>query len=206
MRIRLCVLAAIASLALAGCSSAPGTPGKSSLWSWGEDTPPPASGETTGSISKSAMAETTGSIGAPVEPAADPRVVKDAMLGSDPSDDLSLGKRHYRERQYGLAEQHFRRAVERLPRDGEAWLGLAASYDRLRRYELADRAYHEALTIYGPRPEVLNNIGYSYMLRGDLRKARAKFQEAQARDPENPTIANNLALVEEAAHRRKGLN
>jgi len=203
MRVRLCVLAALASLALAGCSA---TPGKSSLWSWGEDTPPPAGAETTGSISKSALAETTGSIGTPAEAAPDPRVVKDAMLGADANDDLSLGKRHYRERQYGLAEQHFRRAVERLPRDGEAWLGLAASYDRLRRYELADRAYREALAIYGPRPEVLNNIGYSFMLRGDLRRARAKFLEAQAQDPENPTIANNLALVDEAAHRRKGLN
>src|SRR5206468_13010599 len=103
MRVRLCVLAALASLALAGCSSAPGNgPGKSGLWSWGEDTPPPA-GETTGSISKSAMAETTGSIGSPAEGAPNPRVVKDAMLGSDANDDLSLGKRHYRERQYGLA-------------------------------------------------------------------------------------------------------
>jgi Flp pilus assembly protein TadD len=203
MRVRFCVFAALAALALAGCSSAPG---KSNLWSWGEDTPPPAGAETTGSISKQAMAETTGSIGGAGEAAPDKRVVKDAMLGADANDDLSLGKRHYRERQYGLAEQYFRRAVERLPRDGEAWLGLAASYDRLRRYELADRAYHEALVIYGPRPEVLNNIGYSFMLRGDLRKARAKFLEAQAKDPENPTIANNLALVEEAAHRRKGLN
>jgi Flp pilus assembly protein TadD len=191
MRIRLCVLVTIASFALSGCSS---SPGKSALWSWGEDAPPPAN------------AEVTGSIGKIDDPAPDPLAVKDAMLGGDPGDDLSLGKRHYRERNYGLAEQHFRRAVEKLPRDGEAWLGLAASYDRLRRYELADRAYREALAIYGPRPEVLNNIGYSFLLRGDLRKARAKFAEAQAKDPENPTIANNIALVDEAAKRRKGLN
>jgi len=153
-----------------------------------------------------ANAEVTGSIGSPSDSAPDPLAVKDAMLGGDRGDDLTLGKRHYRERNYGLAEQHFRRAVEKLPRDGEAWLGLAASYDRLRRYELADRAYREALAIYGPRPEVLNNIGYSFMLRGDLRKARAKFAEAQVKDPENPTIANNIALVDEAAKRRKGLN
>jgi Flp pilus assembly protein TadD len=191
MRIRVCVLVAIASFALADCST---SPGKSGLWSWGEDAPPPANAETTGSIGKAG------------QPAPDPLAVKDAMLGGDPGDDLSLGKRHYRERNYGLAEQHFRRAVEKLPRDGEAWLGLAASYDRLRRYELADRAYREALAIYGPRPEVLNNIGYSFLLRGDLHKARAKFAEAQAKDPENPTIANNIALVDEAAKRRKGLN
>jgi len=199
MRIRLCVLVASASVALAGCSAAPG---KSSLWSWGEDTPPPA----TAQLRPTADPEPTGSIRPAAEAAPNPLVVKESMLGSDPNDDLALGKRHYQERQYGLAEQHFRRAVERLPRDGEAWLGLAASYDRLRRYELADRAYREALAIYGPRPEVLNNIGYSYLLRGDLRKARAKFEEAQAKDPGNPTIANNIALVDEAAKRRKGLN
>ena len=53
---------------------------------------------------------------------------------------------------------------------------------------------------------MLNNIGYSYLLRGDLRRARQKFAEAQAKDPENPTIANNIALVDQAAKRRKGLN
>jgi Flp pilus assembly protein TadD len=53
---------------------------------------------------------------------------------------------------------------------------------------------------------VINNIGYSFLLRGDLRKARQKFAEAQAKDPENPTIANNIALVDAAVRRRKGLN
>ena len=173
--------------ALAGCSST----GKFAGLGWGEDAPPPANAEATGSIGATPQANLT---------------VKDALLGGDPGDDLSLGKRHYREQNYGLAEQHFRRAVEKHPRDAEAWLGLAASYDRLRRYELADRAYREALAIYGPRPEVLNNIDYSFLLSGDLRKARQKFIEAQAKDPENPTIANNIALVDEAGRRRKGLN
>ena len=55
----------------------------------------------------------------PRSPAASPApadtnlTVKDALLGGDPGDDLSLGKRHYREKNYGLAEQHFRRAVEK---------------------------------------------------------------------------------------------
>src|SRR5262245_16592069 len=182
------VLFALACLgALAACSSSPGNKMASNLpWGWGEDTPPPAP-ETTGSVAATAEALT----------------VKDALMGGDPGDDLTLGKRHYREKNFGLAEQHFRRAVEKAPRDGEGWIGLAASYDRLKRYDLADRAYREALDIYGPRPEVLNNIGYSYLLRGDLRSARAKFAEAQAHDPENPTIANNIALVDQAAKRRK---
>ena len=63
------------------------------------------------------------------------------LLGSDPNDELNLGKKHYRANNFGLAEKHFRLAVEKHPRDAEAWLGLAASYDRLRRFDLADRAY-----------------------------------------------------------------
>jgi len=198
------VFAALALMtALAGCGSS----GKLELagLNWGQDTPPPppGAGELTSSPA-SASVEVTGSTPAvvPISPAA----IHDEMLGSDQTDDLTLGKRHYREKNYGLAEQHFRRAVEKSARDGEAWLGLAASYDRLKRYDLADRAYSQALAIFGPRPEVINNIGYSYLLRGDLRRARQKFAEAQARDPANPTIANNIALVDEAVRRRKGLN
>ena len=187
-----CVAACL--FALTGCASSPSSPDfkLSSLFP-SQDTPPPPP----------ANSDVTGSTPAYADP---DLTVKDALLGGDQGDDLTLGKRHYREKNYGLAEQHFRRASETTPRDGEAWLGLAASYDRLKRYDLADRAYREALAIFGPRPEVINNIGYSYLLRGDLRRARAKFAEAQAKDPGNPTIANNIALVDEAARRRKGLN
>ena len=45
----------------------------------------------------------------------------------EPRDDLTLGKEHFRARHYGLAEMHFRRAVESRKDDAEAWLGLAAA-------------------------------------------------------------------------------
>src|SRR5262249_18841631 len=57
-----------------------------------------------------------------------------------PSDDyLRMGKVYFREGNYGLAEEKFRKAVEVTPKDAEAWLGLAASYDQLRRFDLADK-------------------------------------------------------------------
>lgn len=122
----------------------------------------------------------------------------DGLLGSDPSDDLALGKKHYRAGNFGIAERYFRRATELHPRDAEAWVGLAAAYDRLRRFDLADRAYDQAIAIVGPTPEILNNRGYSYMLRGDYPHARATLLAAAAKDPKNPYIRNNLELLDKS--------
>jgi Flp pilus assembly protein TadD len=118
-----------------------------------------------------------------------------------PNDDLSLGKKHFQAGNFSLAERHFRRAVELHPRDLESWIGLAASYDRQRRFDLADRAYDQATKIAGPTAEILNNRGYSYMLRGDPRRARETLLEAQARDPGN--TKNNLETVEASLRKSK---
>jgi len=95
---------------------------------------------------------------------------------------------------------HFRRVVEHdnIPaqRKAEAWVGLAASYDRLKRFDLADRAYASAINIVGPTPEILNNQGFSYMLRGDFSRASVKLNEALERDPTNPYIQNNIEILE----------
>jgi Flp pilus assembly protein TadD len=127
----------------------------------------------------------------------------DGLLGSDPNDELSLGKKMYRANNFGMAETHFRRAVELHPRDAEAWLGLAASYDRLRRFDLADRAYAEATKIAGATVEILNNEGYSFMLRGDYKRARAKLAAADRKDPGNKFVANNMRLLDESLIQRK---
>lgn len=127
------------------------------------------------------------------------------LYGSDPNDALSLGKKQYRANNFGLAEKYFRHAAELHPRDAEVWLGLAASYDRLRRFDLADRAYAQAIGILGPTPEILNNQGYSYMLRGDYKLARAKLLEAQQKEPGNKYVANNLQLLDDSYRTGKAI-
>lgn len=127
------------------------------------------------------------------------------VLGADPYDDLALGKKQFRAANYGLAEQHFRKAAELHPNDAEAWVGLAASYDHLKRFDLADRAYKEAVRILGVTPEILNNEGYSYMLRGNYARARATLRKAQELDPHNPYILNNINLLEQVARKGKGV-
>ena len=57
----------------------------------------------------------------------------------------------------------------------------------------------------GPQPNsrastvrLLNNEGYSYMLRGDLKTARVKFQSALQLDPNNQTTLNNIKLLNDS--------
>jgi Flp pilus assembly protein TadD len=113
---------------------------------------------------------------------------------------LKMAYEHYNRGHFGIAERYFQDAVELTPKDAAAWIGLAACYDRIGRFELADRAYATVIRMSGETTEILNNEGYSYILRGDLRRARQKLLLAQARDPNNPTIANNLKLLD-SSHR-----
>ena len=188
------ILVAVGLIGLAGCSST------SKL---GDGLAPAqsdaaASSDTTGSI-VTQPAE-PGPSGEPVAPLSAP-----GLSGDDPNDDVQLGKKYFRANNFGLAEKSFRAAVEKHPRDAEAWVGLASSYDRLQRFDLADRAYAEARKLIGPTVEVLNDQGFSYMLRGDYPRAKKLLQDAQAKDPANPYVQANLDLLEQAYRQGKAV-
>ncbi len=112
--------------------------------------------------------------------------------------DLAAGKAQFRQANYGLAEKHFRKAVELRADNSEAWMGLAASYDQLGRFDFADRAYDQLLKVAGRRPEVLNNMGYSQLLRGDRKKARQLLNEARNGMADPAVVEANLALLNKA--------
>ena len=141
------------------------------------------------------------------QPTVTPTPVPDAVTGQNPADvkyypsdePVKLGVQRFYEGNFGLAQQYFQDAVEKTPKDATAWVGLAASYDRLGRFDLADGSYAHAVKLVGHTPSILNNEGYSYMLRGDLRKARAKFDAALQIDPGNATAIDNLALLNESS-------
>ncbi|HEY1474123.1 MAG TPA: hypothetical protein VGF53_08570 [Pseudolabrys sp.] len=171
-----------------------------------------------GKFSNPFEAKTTGADAFAAAPATEAALVEEAppplgapeaadpgLLGSDPNDALSLGKKQYRAANFGLAEKYFRHAAELHPRDAEAWLGLAASYDRLRRFDLADRAYAQAIRILGPTTEILNNQGYSYMLRGDYKRAQEKLAAAERKDPGNKYVLNNLQLLADSYRSGKAI-
>jgi Flp pilus assembly protein TadD len=140
-------------------------------------------------------------LSAPELTAPTPTVQEPGDIKYFPSDEpLKLGLEHFDRGHYGIAERYFRDAVEKAPRDATAWVGLAATYDRISRFDLADRAYLAAIQLTGETTQILNNQGYSYMLRGDLVTARKKFLQAYRREPNNPTIANNLKLLDSSSN------
>lgn len=116
-----------------------------------------------------------------------------------PSDEyIRQAKVYFRNENYGLAAQAYQKAVEVTPKDAEAWLGLAASYDHLRRFDLADQAYERVLALAATNAAILNNAGYSQLMRGNLESARRFLLKAYELEPDNPYIQNNLRLLGES--------
>ncbi len=107
----------------------------------------------------------------------------------------SSAKQQFAAGNYGLAQKDFLAAVEATPKNGVAWLGLAAAYDQLGRFDLAEKSYQELIRLEGRKPAILNNYGYSYLLRGEVGKARSLLNEARALSPVNPRIEANWNLA-----------
>jgi tetratricopeptide (TPR) repeat protein len=192
IRVARIVIVSAGLMGLAGCASS----NKPDISSGGD-------ADTTGTIAAGTVATQPaepGPSGEPVAPLQTP-----GHLGDDPNDDLQLGKRYFRANNFGLAEKAFRSAVEKHPNDAGAWLGLAASYDRLRRFDLADRAYAQAIRLVGPTVEVLNDQGFSYMLRGDYARAHKKLAEALQKDPGNAYAQTNMQVLEESYQQRSSV-
>ncbi len=119
---------------------------------------------------------------------------------SAPEDPYEQGKAHLRAGRPGLAVHALQIAVARDASDVRALSALGVAYDRLGRFDLADRHYRQALALAPGNAVVLNNKGWSHYLRGRddlaafyLQRARA----AAATDTRAATsIAGNLRHVE----------
>ena len=117
--------------------------------------------------------------------------------------DMNEARVQFRQGNYGLAQEHFLKVTEQRPDNVDAWLGLAASYDHLRRFDLSEDAYHKAIALVGPSSAILNNMGYSYLLQGKLIQAKRKLFAAHKLDPDNPHVRANIELLREGVLRAK---
>lgn len=121
-------------------------------------------------------------------------------IGSYTADSaLVQARSHFRNNDFGHSAAFYKRVVELSPNDAEGYVGLGASYDRLRRFDLSDRVYASLFSLSGGTAQYYNNVGYSQMLRGNLKGAMSNFREAQRLAPDSIVVANNIQLVKQAA-------
>ncbi len=85
---------------------------------------------------------------------------------------------------------------EALRADAEYLSGQA--WQALNRFDEADAAYARAAQMDPARAEIINNQGWSQMLRGHWSEALAAFERAAAIDPKLPHLANNIELARAA--------
>ena len=90
-----------------------------------------------------------------------------------------------------------------------AWNARGAVADLRRDWDEADLAYDRALVLAPGRAEILNNRGWSLLLRGQWRDALPLLERAGGIDPKSRRIADNLelaraALAQDLPRRRPG--
>ncbi len=82
-------------------------------------------------------------------------------------------------------------------KDWRSYSALGSAYDQQGIYDKARTAYQQALTIEPDNLTVLNNLGMSFALQGDLKEAEKTLRMADAlpKAASEPRIRQNLALV-----------
>jgi tetratricopeptide (TPR) repeat protein len=113
----------------------------------------------------------------------------------DASDPVERGRALILTRQYGLAIDGLTEVVTTDPGNARALSLLAVAYGQLKRFDLADRYHARALEIDPDSSVVLNNWGYSYLVRGDDRQATDLLERAMATGDGRTIVAANLALA-----------
>ncbi|MGV8833128.1 MAG: tetratricopeptide repeat protein [Devosia sp.] len=126
-----------------------------------------------------------------------PELTNAASYSADAA--LAEARSHFRNNDFGYSAALYKRLVELSPNDPQGYVGLSASYDRLGRFDLSDRVYASLYRISGGTAQYYNNVGYSYMLRGNVSAALASFRKASALDPNNVVIANNVQMLANSA-------
>ncbi len=115
---------------------------------------------------------------------------------------LSQARDHFRNSDFGYSAALYKKYIELTPNDPQGYVGLGASYDRLGRFDLSDKVYASLYDLSGGTAQYFNNVGYSYMLRGNLTAALTNFRKAHKLDPDNVVIDNNLQILSDASGAR----
>lgn len=111
-----------------------------------------------------------------------------------------IGACFYTKRMYNDAAREFERAIKLRKDYSEAHNYLGTVYLETDRYDEAIGEFEKALSnvLYGTPSLALNNMGWAYYKKGDLKNALRQYRMALTREPESvilPLIYNNMGRV-----------
>jgi Flp pilus assembly protein TadD len=98
----------------------------------------------------------------------------------------------------GVADLLSVRATSATAASWRAWNARGVVADLKQDWASADEAYGKAAALAPDEPELINNRGWSNLLRGNWQAALKLFEQAAAGDPGSIRIANNLELARAA--------
>lgn len=99
---------------------------------------------------------------------------------------------------YSRARSFITRAVASSHPSWRAWNAKGVLCDLAHDWAGADRAFANAFVVSPQQPEVLNNQGWSLMLRGEWARSLPLLEEAAKLDPGSTRIKDNLELARAA--------
>jgi tetratricopeptide (TPR) repeat protein len=112
---------------------------------------------------------------------------------------MDKAKKDFVSKRFGLAISKYRKALKIDPTSIDAMNGLAASYDKIDRFDMSSHFYKMALAQNPDSKVTLNNLGYSYYLQRKPGVAVIYLREAVKDNKEtDPLIHENIRLAQSA--------
>ena len=102
---------------------------------------------------------------------------------------------HDEMREYGKAEEAFRKAIELKPRDAVAHCYLGSSLCEQGKFPEAIDAYHKAIELDPKSAAAYNHLGYALLQQNKLDEALAAFRSAIELDPKDAYAYFNLGIT-----------
>jgi tetratricopeptide (TPR) repeat protein len=137
---------------------------------------------------------------APLSWTTGPQVVQVKPVGMAAQGDAqelhAAGVAHLAGGRLGLASDALQAALARAPRSLDTLNALAATYDLMGRFDLADRYYARALEIDPASVATLNNYGRSHIAREKPEIAAIYLHQAARTESVHPVVVDNLNRLE----------
>ena len=119
----------------------------------------------------------------------------DSQRSREYADNFKAGNQHLKEGRLDEARRAYEMALAARPDDPDVHHRLAVVADKQKLFGVADDHYEAALRIRPRDPNLLSDIGYSHVLRGDDRGAEKTLREALALDSSHRGAMLNLSTL-----------